>query len=171
MTTLHERAAPQRQGTAGRPTSSGRSVAVILLVDLVAPDRHLLRAAVGRRRDLLALLAGAVLPGLTTLAKLLRDRRLDRLGVFVITMPLLSAGAALIAGSPRFLLAKEGWITAVVGIWFLASLRGRRPLTFLFSRPLLEGRRLFGSPAGASWAALWRQAPRFRRIWSVATII
>lgn len=71
-------------------------------------------------------------------------------------------GSAIAA---RFLLAKEGWLTAVTGLWFLGSLRARRPLAYQFSRPLLEGR--LGWPA--DWDTIWRRAPRFRRMWRAAT--
>jgi hypothetical protein len=59
----------------------------------------------------------------------------------------------------------------------LISLLGNRPLTFLFSRPLLEGRRLPDprtrrrTRTTHSWDELWRRMPRFRRVWRVTTVI
>ncbi|MFC7184390.1 hypothetical protein ACFQMG_33045, partial [Kitasatospora paranensis] len=41
-----------------------------------------------------------------------------------------SVAAALVGASPRFLLAKDGWLTGVAGLWFLISIRARRPLLF-----------------------------------------
>jgi hypothetical protein len=91
---------------------------------------------------------------------------------------LLSAGVSLLAGSPRVLLARDGLLTATWAIWFFLSLRARRPVTFAFSRPLLEGRRVFDPatrrwvpPGSDSWDALWEKVPRFRRIWRVVTVI
>jgi hypothetical protein len=52
----------------------------------------------------------------------------------VLTLLVLSAGVSVLAGSPRFLLAKGAALTAVWGTWFLLSLRGRRPLTFSAAR-------------------------------------
>jgi hypothetical protein len=83
------------------------------------------------------------LPGISTTVRLISGGTLDGLALFVMTTMLIGVGIALIAGSPRFLLAKEAWVTAVGGLWFLISVRGRRPLAFLFARPLLEGRRAF----------------------------
>ena len=110
--------------------------------------------------------------------KLVRHHRLDHLGTLVIAMMLLGVGVSLIAGSPQFLLAKEGWITGLWGAWFLISLRSRRPLAFIFSRQLLEGRRIPGPRAAASenlratsWDGLWKSIPKFRRIWQVSTLI
>ena len=121
-------------------TAGGRVDALTLMFDLIIPigSFYGLRAAgVGTYP---ALLAGAVLPGLTAVVRLIRHRRPDRLGMLVMAMMLLGAGVSLVTGSPQFLLAKEGWITGLWGAWFLASLLRRRPLAFRFSRQLLEGR-------------------------------
>jgi hypothetical protein len=119
-----------------------------------------------------ALLAGAVAPALGAIVTLIRRERLDFLGLYMMTMFLLGAGVALVTGSPRFLLAKDGWLTAVSGIWMVLSVRSQRPLTFVFARPLLEGvtAKMAGS-AGASWDVLWERSAPFRRIWRVATVI
>jgi hypothetical protein len=120
----------------------------------------------------LALIVGAVAPALGAVVKLIRRERLDFLGLFMMTMLLLGAGVSLLTGSPRFLLAKDGWLTGVTGVWMLLSVRSQRPLTFLFARPLLEGVtvKMVGS-AGASWDTLWESVPRFRHIWHLATVI
>lgn len=120
----------------------------------------------------LALIVGAVAPALGAVVKLIRRERLDFLGLYLMTMLLLGAGVALLTGSPRFLLAKDGWLTGVSGVWMLLSVRSQRPLTFLFARPLLEGvtGKMAGS-AGASWDTLWERVPRFRHIWRLATMI
>ena len=69
-------------------------------------------------------------------------------------------------------------LTAAWGGWFFLSLHGPRPLTFRFSRPLLEGRKVFdfrqrrwAPPSEESWDQVWQRSPRFRRIWTVTTVI
>ena len=96
----------------------------------------------------------------------------------VVILLVLSAGVSVIAGSPRFLLAKDAVLTAVWGTWFLLSLRGHRPLTFRFTRTLLEAHRIFdprtrtwSAPTERSWDELWELVPRFRRMWQVTTVI
>lgn len=116
----------------------------------------------------LALLISAVVPGLSTLVHIVRHRRLDGLGAFMAGITVLSAGASLISGSPRFLLAKDGWMTGIAGLWLLVSTRGTRPVVFYFARALLEGRI---GPAGESWDYLWDRLPGFRRVWRVASVI
>lgn len=115
----------------------------------------------------LALLAGALASALTAIVVVATQHQLDAIAIFVLTTMLLSVGVSLLTGSTRFLLAKEGWLTAVTGVWFLGSLSARRPLAFHFSRPLLEGR--LGWPA--DWDATWDRAPRFRRMWRVSTAL
>lgn len=84
----------------------------------------------------------------------------------------------LIIGSPRFLVAKDGVLTAAWGGWFLISLHGRWPLTFRYTRPLLEGRQVYdrrrrrwAPPIGQSCDQLWERSPCFRRVWKVTTLI
>ena len=125
-----------------------------------------------------ALVAGSATPVGNALMQAIRRRRVDPLAVAVVTSLLLSAGVSLIAGSPRFLLAKDAGLTAVWGAWFLVSLRNPRPLSFRFTRPLLEGHRIFDLHTGTwyssdprSWDELWRSIPQFRRVWRVTTVI
>lgn len=166
---------PVRDDTA---RTSGHRAAVMVMLNLVAPIAlyyGLRMAGVG---DLRALLIGAVVPGLSAIFTLIRHRRIDGLALFMIATLLLTGGVSLLTGSPRFLLAKDGLLTVVWGAWFFVSLLGGRPVTFTFSRPLLEGRRVFAAasrtwekPSGESWDALWERLPRFRRVWRVSTVI
>ncbi len=147
--------------------NSGAIAAARMVFDLIVPLAlfyGLRGAGVG---IYLALLAGALASGITAVVVVVTQRRLDAIAVFVLTTMLLSVGVSLLTGSTRFLLAKEGWLTAVTGVWFLGSLRARRPLAYQFSRPLLEGR--LGWPA--DWDALWERAPRFRRMWRISTAL
>ena len=125
-----------------------------------------------------ALIAGVVPPVGNAVVQAIRRRRIDALAAAIVTLLLLSAAVSMIAGNPRFLLAKEAVLTAVWGAWFLLSLRRRRPLTFRFTRPLLEGRRVFDfstrmwvAPTSQTWDELWERVPQFRRIWRVTTVL
>jgi hypothetical protein len=131
-----------------------------------------------------------VAPAGSAIVQAIRHRRIDALAVTVVIFLVLSAGVSVIAGSPRFLLAKDAVLTAVWGTWFLLSLRGHRPLTFRFTRPLLEAHRIFdprtrtwSGPTERSWdRKCWNSSrsaphelrellPRFRRMWQVTTVI
>ncbi|MYT33913.1 MULTISPECIES: VC0807 family protein [unclassified Streptomyces] len=115
-----------------------------------------------------ALLAGAVLPVVTAGVYWLRDRRLEGMAAFMAGVMLLGTVISLISGGTRFMLARDGWVTAAAGLCFLGSAWTRRPLAYLGARPLLEGR--FRSD-GTPWETLWENEATFRRIWRISTVI
>jgi hypothetical protein len=118
--------------------------------------------------DFAALAAGAALPGLGAAFTLAVQRRADTVAIFMVVTLALALMTSVIAGNPRFLLAKDGIITGSWGVWFMLSARGQRPAALVFARPLMEGVKLFG---GKSWDTLWQAEPQFRRIWRVATVM
>jgi hypothetical protein len=149
----------------GTPTPS---LPIAVLLDVVAPVASYYGLRAAGVSVYLALVAGAIGPGISTTVGLIRGRAADGLAVFVVTTMLLGLGVSLVTGSPRFVLAKEGWVTAVGAVWFLASARTRRPLAFRFARSLLEGRPAF---TGESWDSIWQRNPGFRRLWRVSSVI
>ena len=62
-----------------------------------------------------SLIAGTAAPAGSAIVRAIRHRRIDALAVTVLTLLVLSAGVAVLAGSPRFLLAKDAALTAVWG--------------------------------------------------------
>ncbi|MFB9679629.1 VC0807 family protein [Streptosporangium vulgare] len=139
-----------------------------MLVDLVLPIGlyYALRAAdVGY---VASLVVSSLVPGTGMVATLVRERRLDSVGLFMVSAMLVSAGLSVVGGSPRFLLLKGALVMVVAGGWFLATARGPRPLALQFSRPLLEGR---VGARDVSWDDLWAVSPRFRRVWRVSTVV
>lgn len=107
-----------------------------------------------------------VVPAALAVRGLIRNRHADGLSLYMTTMLLLSLVISFISGSVRFLLAREGWLTGVTGLWFIASIWANRPLAYLYSRPLIERRT---GPPGYSWEELWERLPKFRRIWKVTS--
>ena len=116
----------------------------------------------------LALLASAAVSAISTLVSYWRGTRTQRFAPHMLALSLAAFAVALVSGSDRFLLAKESVLTAMVGFWFIRSLWAARPLTYLFTRPLLERRFKWKS---RSWEVLWEHEPRFRRLWYVSTIM
>ncbi len=115
----------------------------------------------------LALLVSTVVPAFSALIPLVRGRRVNGIALYMTVTMLAGVLVSLLAGSPRFLLAKEGWVTALAGVWFLASLFARRPLAYLYTQPLLEGR--LGWPG--DWEGIWERSRRFRWMWRVSSIL
>ncbi|MEU4579885.1 VC0807 family protein [Nonomuraea sp. ATR24] len=118
----------------------------------------------------LALLVDALVPAVVTAWQFARGRRLDGLGLFMAGMMGIALLAALVGGDERLLLAKEGFVTAAAGLWFLASVWWGRPMAYEFTRPLVE-RRLPRGPLREPWDVYWERLPAFRRIWRVSTVI
>jgi hypothetical protein len=121
--------------------------------------------------NLVALGAGAVVPAAGVIIQLITRRRLDGVGGVVVVSVAATIALSLITDSARFLLTRDGFITALWGLWFLATLRARwarRPAAYALARPLMEGRRALGR---ASWEQLWADEATFRRIWRVSTVI
>lgn len=148
-------------------TRRAARVAVRLAAGLAVPTLlyYVLRAAgMPVYGSLLVSTLVSAAPGLVTLV---RERRVDGLSAYFTAMMLGALVISLIPGATRFLLAKEAVLTAVTGVWFVASVRAERPLVYLFTRPVLQGRLRWPD----DWDAAWRQAPGFRRMWRVASVI
>jgi len=114
-----------------------------------------------------ALLIGAVVSAVIAAVPVIRHRRLDGTATYMTTIMVGGVGVSLLAGSTQFLLARGALLTGITGLWFIASLWSRRPLAYLFSQPLLEGR--FRWPQ--RWDELWDRSPRFRRMWRVSSLL
>jgi hypothetical protein len=118
--------------------------------------------------NLTALTLAAIVPALSTVYNLLVRRTVDAFALLGLASIVVTIVPSLIAHDPRFLLARDGLITGLWGCWFFATLRMRRPAAFLFARPLMEGRRMFGT---RPWEGLWETSQQFQRIWRFATVV
>jgi hypothetical protein len=145
--------------------------ALTMLMDLVVPvgAYYLLRAA--DVAPLLALIFAGLPTAVFLIGQAVRRRRIDALGVFVLI--LLTAGVivSLVTGSPRFLLAKGGWFTAVIGLAFLATLLLARPLTFTLARAMIRRTPMAQRLRTDTWDELWEHDHTFRRSWRVSTVL
>lgn len=168
-------AAAPATAPAQAPQATGLKRQLALLVlDVGAPIGLYYGLRAAGLSNLVALGAGAIVPAVGVVIQLVTRRRLDGVGGVVVVSVLATIMLSLITDSPRFLLARDGFITALWGLWFLATLRARwgplsrRPAAFALARPLMEGRRPFGT---ASWDEVWAREPAFQKIWRVSTII
>lgn len=118
-----------------------------------------------------ALLLGMVPPTIRAGWTLTRRRRIDGLALFTLTILLASVLVSFVTGSPRLLMAKDGWTTGLAGIWILATL-ARRPFVYQFvcSFQSAEGR--------ATAETCWNESATYRRtmrgvtsIWGVGMLL
>jgi hypothetical protein len=91
-------------------------------------------------------------------------RSVDPLALFTLTLVGCGAAVAAITGDARALLARESWLTGVIGLWILASLRAERP--FLYHATA----RVMAEDAARRWDRAWRDEPRLRRTLRQMTI-
>jgi intracellular septation protein A len=121
-----------------------------------------------------AIVAGGLFPGINNLRSWVRSRRLEPLGIIVITFLIIGTAASLISGSVFFALIKDSFLTASFGLICLGSLFARRPLMFYINRQFVAG----DDPVRLEWwNGLW-QLPRFRAaqrlvtaVWGIAYLI
>jgi hypothetical protein len=157
--------------TARRPTRTRRQhllgVGIRIAVGLAVPTLlfYLLRFL--GTSVYLALVVSTLISAVPSLVALVRDRRVDGLSTFFTAMMLGGLVVSALPGDTRFLLAREALMTGVTGVWFLVSIRATRPLSYHFTKPLLEGR--FHWPG--EWDQLWQHSPRFRRMWRVSSVL
>jgi intracellular septation protein A len=168
--TAPELSAEDHAGAPGQaaPQGGNRLDIAIAVADLVVPigGYYLLRACgVG---ELAALLISSIPPLLSFLIQVVAFRRVDSFSIFIAVVLVLSGAAALTTLDPRALLARDGWIMGLAGVYFLSSLWAKRPICYSIARPLAEGRI---GPPGMSWDTVWETYPLFRRVWRVLTIV
>jgi len=121
-----------------------------------------------------ALVAGGLFPALNNLRVWARSRRLEPLGIIVMTFLAVGTAASLISGSVFFALIKESFLTATFGLICLGSLLAERPLMFYINRQFVAG----DDPVRLEWwNGLW-QYPHFRAaqrlvtaVWGIAYLV
>lgn len=123
---------------------------------------------------LIALVAGGIFPAANNIIVWIKSRRLEPLGIIVMTFLAVGTAASLISGSVFFALIKESFLTATFGLICLFSLFAERPLMFYINRQFVAG----DDPVRLEWwNGLW-QIEQFRAaqrlvttVWGVAYIV
>jgi len=118
-----------------------------------------------------ALAAGGLFPALNNLRVWITARKLEPLGIIVMTFLVIGTTGSLISGSVFFMLIKESVLTATFGFICLGSILAERPLMFYINRQFVAG----DDPVKLEWwNGLW-QYPGFRAaqrkvtaVWGVA---
>lgn len=114
-----------------------------------------------------ALTIAASIPLLDNVYSLVKNRRLDVFGVFMLAGLLLSIVLVLLGGDKRFILIKESFLTGFLGLVMLGSLFLPRPILFYFAAHFTAG----NSPqARAEFNGRW-ELPYFRFVMYVMTIV
>ncbi|MGO8917602.1 MAG: VC0807 family protein [Stellaceae bacterium] len=121
-----------------------------------------------------ALVAGGLSPAINNLRLWAKSRRLEPLGIIVMSFLAVGTAASLISGSVFFALIKESFLTATFGFICVGSLLAERPLMFYINRQFVAG----DDPARLDWwNGLWHY-PAFRAaqrlvtaVWGIAYLV
>jgi hypothetical protein len=143
--------------------------ALVVLMDVVVPlvAYYVLRAF---GLDPVPALILAALPTTAFLVyRFIGRHKLDTLGIFILLLLTAGVVVSLWTGSPRFLLAKSGWVTAAIGIGFLCTLFLPRPLAFTLARTILDHGPTATVFNTGSWDDIWQRNPAFRGAWRICT--
>lgn len=111
----------------------------------------------------LALLVSGASPLLRIAYRLVTTRRIEGMALLALAIMVCGTAVGLLTGDPRLLLARESYITALLGLGMLATLLGRRP--FVLSAML----QLLPEPTARSWRHSWAHDPPFRRVMRLIT--
>ena len=145
-----------------RQVDPRKAVAINLAVNLIAPLALFYGLRAAGMDQWLALMLGGVPPTAHALYTAISRRRLDGLALFTLSILIGSVATSFVIGSPRFLLAKDGWMTAVAGVWILVTLRGT-PFLQQFVQSLATG------DVHTRLVTCWRDSPAYRHALRVAT--
>lgn len=121
-----------------------------------------------------ALVAGSLSPALNNLRIWVKSRRLEPLGIIVMTFLVIGTLTSLISGNVFFALIKDSFLTGTFGLICLGSNFAARPLMFSVLRQFAAGD---DAERIAAWNGNW-EYPRFRAalrfvtaIWGVTYIV
>ena len=148
---------PQRAAVPGSEERAARwRFARMLALDLVLPLVLYYALRAGGVSPWTALVAGGAIPLLRVVVAATR-RRLEAPGAFTVSLLAIGTAVGLLTADPRLLLARESYLTGVVGVWILATLRARRPLVYQATIGFMP------TEAAAAWRRAWRASREFRR--------
>ena len=111
-----------------------------------------------------ALMAGVLVAAPYVGWTVARNRRVDLLAVFTLSVLVLSVVLGLLSDDPRTLAIREGWTAALgglFGLWMLVTVVVGKPAQLTLGRTIAEIKR--GTEGAAAWAARWDTDARFRR--------
>lgn len=146
------------------PERHKKALAGMIGVDLILPLATYYGMRWAGADPWLALILGAVGPLVRITITTVRIRRIDRLGVFTLSILAIGTAVGMFSADPRLLLARESWLTALIGIWILMSLAGRRPILFEVTIAVMP------PDAAAQWERDWDTSPFFRKVFRTMTL-
>ncbi|WP_369356132.1 VC0807 family protein [Streptomyces sp. cg2] len=160
---------PAAAAARARTARLRRRLAAQLLFELVLPlgSYYGLRA-VGLDQWL-AMAVGGVLLLPWIVHGMVRQRRVEAMAVFTLSLVVVGTLLTLVTGSPRVIMIRDSWVTAAIGLWVLGTLLTRRPFIMTASRGIVVAK--VGEAGLVEWEARWDAEPRFRHHLRLVTAV
>jgi intracellular septation protein A len=152
---------PPAQNSA--PRTGLRRFVMMVALDLVLPLALFYGLRMAGVNQWLALVLAAIAPLLRLTVSVASARRLERAALFTLTMLAIGTAVGVATDDARLLLARESYVTGLVGLWILGSLLASRPLLFEATLQFMPAK------AVTVWQLNWSENRRFRRTWQVMT--
>ncbi|MEU0304592.1 VC0807 family protein [Streptomyces sp. NPDC006175] len=151
-----------------QPERKGRSPRTVLIeaaaLDVALPLLLFYGLRLMGVNQWLALVLSSALPLVRLVYRAIKDRRVERPTLFSLSIMLSATLVSLLTGDPRLVLARESYLTALVGLWMLSTLLASRPFIYQATMPLLP------EATAAAWRKDWDDVPEFRRAMRVLTV-
>jgi hypothetical protein len=116
-----------------------------------------------------ALVVGGALVAPWIVHGVIRNRRLDIMAAFTLSMLLVGALMSAVTGDPRLLMVRDSWVGALLGLWILGTLPTQKPFIMATSRAVVVAK--VGEAGADAWAARWTDDPAFRRHIRILTAV
>ena len=128
-----------------RPSSRRRAFVGMLAADVALPLAVFSGLRAAGVNQWLALVLGSVTPAVRLAVTALRARRVELMGLFTLSLLAIGTAIGMVTADARLLVARESYLTGVVGLWILAPCSpagpwsSRRPCASWPRRPRSNG--------------------------------
>lgn len=117
----------------------------------------------------LAMVAPALLIAGLLAYRVIRQRRVDMVALFTLTLIVVGTVMTLVTGDPRTLMVRDSWILGLLGLWVLATLCTQNPFMRIAARTIVTVK--IGEEGHRQWDARWDNDSRFRHQLRVLTAV
>ena len=143
-----------------------RAIAPVAIFDVAGPLAVYYGARSAGASTVLALVLSGVLPFLRVAVTAVRHRRIDAIGVLVLSGIALGTVVGLASGSARLYLLDGIVPTVAIGIVCLVSLLSEKPMMYRLALETMGE----DTPRGHAFAEMWSHS-EFRHIFRVITVV
>ncbi|WP_141717398.1 VC0807 family protein [Nocardia altamirensis] len=153
-----------------------RHLLMQLILEVVLPlgSYYALRAA-GVNPWLALIAPGLLIAGILAY-RAIRQRRVDAMALFTLSLIVVGTVMTVLTGDPRTLMVRDSWIFGVLGLWVLATLLTQRPFMRIAARAIVTVK--IGEEGYRQWDARWDNDSRFRghlrlltAVWGTAFVV